>query len=71
MIAMRGLGDPDAYPATDLGVVRAGRLGVDDLVARSAAWRPWRSYATQHLWALTPHAVNTIPGHRGCSEENP
>lgn len=69
MIAMRGLGDPDAFPATDLGVVRAAEeLGVD-LTARSAAWRPWRSYATQHLWALTPHAVNTIPGHPGCQEQ--
>ena len=69
MIAMRGLGDPDAFPATDLGVIRAaGQLGLD-VAARSARWRPWRSYATQHLWALTPHAVNTIPGHPGCQEK--
>ncbi|SHJ45024.1 DNA-3-methyladenine glycosylase II [Tessaracoccus bendigoensis DSM 12906] len=70
MVAMRGLGDPDAFPSTDLGLIRAAeRLGVGDLAARSRAWRPWRSYATQHLWSLTPHAVNTIPGRRGCSEE--
>ncbi|MHA6523835.1 AlkA N-terminal domain-containing protein [Tessaracoccus sp. G1721] len=69
MIAMRGLGDPDAFPATDLGVIRAAaELGVD-VAARSARWRPWRSYATQHLWALTPHAVNSIPGHPGCQEK--
>lgn len=70
MIAMRGLGDPDAFPATDLGLIRAAaELGVDKLEPHSQAWRPWRSYATQHLWAMTPHAVNTIPGHPGCSEE--
>lgn len=70
MIAMRGLGEPDAFPATDLGVVRAAEsLGVAGFTARAEAWRPWRSYATQHLWALTPHAVNSIPGHPGCPQE--
>jgi AraC family transcriptional regulator of adaptative response / DNA-3-methyladenine glycosylase II len=69
MVAMRALGDPDAFPATDLGVLRAApELGVLDLAHRAEAWRPWRSYATQHLWALTPHAVNTIPGLPGCQE---
>ena len=71
MIAMRALGDPDAFPATDLGLIRAAQqLEVDDLPERARAWRPWRSYATQHLWAMTPHAVNTIPGHPGCTEES-
>lgn len=70
MIAMRGLGDPDAFPATDLGVQRAARALGADLGARSAAWRPWRSYATQYLWAVTPHPVNTIPGHPGCQEDS-
>ncbi len=72
MVAMRALGDPDAFPATDLGVLRSGpELGVADLAdlaGRADAWRPWRSYATQHLWALTPHAVNTVPGLPGCQE---
>ena len=66
VVAMRGLGDPDAFPTTDLGLLKAaGALGVD-LARRAEAWHPWRSYATQHLWALTPHAVNHLPGHRGC-----
>ena len=69
MIAMRGLGDPDAFPATDLGVIRAAAELEVDVAARSARWRPWRSYATQHLWALTPHAVNSIPRHPGCQEK--
>jgi len=55
-VAMRALGDPDAFPATDLGVRRAlAGLGnrADGRGARALAerWRPWRSYAAQHLWA--------------------
>jgi AraC family transcriptional regulator, regulatory protein of adaptative response / DNA-3-methyladenine glycosylase II len=66
MIAMRALGDPDAFPASDLGV-RAGarQSGLPDgapaLTARAAAWRPWRSYAVQYLWAATDHPINHLP----------
>ncbi|MGZ8801647.1 MAG: AlkA N-terminal domain-containing protein [Mycobacterium sp.] len=66
MIAMRGLGDPDAFPATDLGVAVAARqLGLPAtpklLVEHSSRWRPWRSYATQHLWTALDHSVNEWP----------
>ena len=65
LIAMRGLGDPDAFPSTDLGVrVAAERLGLPAgraLIAKSQAWRPWRSYATQHLWTVLDHPVNDWP----------
>ncbi|MFG1932317.1 AlkA N-terminal domain-containing protein [Mycobacterium sp. NPDC048908] len=66
VIAMRGLGDPDAFPASDLGVrLAAKQLGLPDdvrlLNRRSAPWRPWRSYATQHLWTALDHAVNVWP----------
>ncbi|MBV9353697.1 MAG: DNA-3-methyladenine glycosylase 2 family protein [Mycobacterium sp.] len=66
LIAMRGLGDPDAFPASDLGVrVAARQLGLTagrrDLIAQSRAWRPWRSYATQHLWTVLDHPVNHWP----------
>ena len=65
-VAMRGLGDPDAFLESDLGVREAARrLGLPTtpgaLVRASAAWAPWRSYATQHLWALLDHPVNTLP----------
>ena len=65
-VAMRALGDPDAFLATDLGVrLAAQRLGLPGtpagLQSRSAAWRPWRSYAVQHLWATGDHAVNRMP----------
>jgi AraC family transcriptional regulator of adaptative response / DNA-3-methyladenine glycosylase II len=66
LIAMRALGDPDAFPATDLGVRQAAAvLGLPRpqaaLVHRSRAWAPWRSYAVQYLWATGTHAVNRIP----------
>jgi AraC family transcriptional regulator, regulatory protein of adaptative response / DNA-3-methyladenine glycosylase II len=61
-IAMRALRDPDAFPASDLGVRRAlERLGHDGAPAAaeqaSQRWRPYRAYAVQHLWAsLAPTA---------------
>ena len=65
-IAMRGLGDPDAFLVGDLGVrAAARRLGLPDsppaLEGRSRRWSPWRAYATQHLWATGEHAVNQLP----------
>jgi len=58
-IAVRGLGHPDVMLSSDLGVRHAfTRLGlasttgaVDELARR---WRPWRSYATLHLWHHRP-----------------
>ena len=66
VIAMRGLGDPDAFPSSDLGLqVAAKQLGLPTdnrkLTARSQRWRPWRSYATQHLWTTLAHSVNHWP----------
>lgn len=66
VIAMRGLGDPDAFPATDLGVrIAAEQQGLPTdpaaLTEYSRRWRPWRSYATQQLWAGLDHAVNIWP----------
>lgn len=54
-IRYRGLGDPDAFPSTDLGIVRACEsLGVArDRIERVAErWRPWRALAVPHLWAV-------------------
>jgi AraC family transcriptional regulator, regulatory protein of adaptative response / DNA-3-methyladenine glycosylase II len=65
-VAMRALGDPDAFLPTDLGVRASARtLGLDDLPARSARWSPWRAYAVQHLWAVGDHAVNRLPALPG------
>jgi AraC family transcriptional regulator, regulatory protein of adaptative response / DNA-3-methyladenine glycosylase II len=66
VIAMRGFGDPDAFPVTDLGV-RAAAEAVDlpvdvrALTEYSTRWRPWRSYATQYLWTALDHDVNRWP----------
>jgi AraC family transcriptional regulator of adaptative response / DNA-3-methyladenine glycosylase II len=50
-VAMRGCGQRDAFPATDLGLRRA--LGADP-GARAERWRPWRAYAALHLWTAEP-----------------
>lgn len=65
-VAMRGLGDPDAFLATDLGVRAAATLldlpgAPRALVARAERWQPWRAYAVQHLWATGGHAINRMP----------
>jgi len=50
-IAMRALGEPDAFPCADLVLRRmAGSVTARELDARSAAWRPWRAYAVMLLW---------------------
>jgi AraC family transcriptional regulator of adaptative response / DNA-3-methyladenine glycosylase II len=50
-VAMRALGDPDAWLPTDLGVRRGlERLGASAEAAE--AWRPHRAHAVRHLWAL-------------------
>jgi AraC family transcriptional regulator of adaptative response / DNA-3-methyladenine glycosylase II len=66
VIAMRALGDPDAFPAADLGVRRAAEsLGLPAspaaLTAHAERWRPWRAYAVQYLWSATPHSINHWP----------
>ncbi|RIK15361.1 MAG: AraC family transcriptional regulator [Acidobacteria bacterium] len=70
IVALRGLGDPDAFPASDLGVRTSARdAGLDDdaaaLLSRAEAWRPWRSYATALLWAAGTHASARLPDHGG------
>lgn len=56
-VAMRALREPDAFPAADVGLRKAmeGAFGrrpsAAELLARAEAWRPWRAYAANHLWA--------------------
>ena len=56
---VRSLGDPDTFPAGDLGLqLAATRLGLADhavgLARRANRWRPWRGYAAHYLWEVTP-----------------
>jgi AraC family transcriptional regulator of adaptative response / DNA-3-methyladenine glycosylase II len=56
-IAMRALREPDAFPAADIGLMRAlatpdgVRPNPAQMLTRAEAWRPWRAYAALHLWA--------------------
>ena len=53
-IAMRAMGEPDAFPASDLGLLRvAGVSGPKELERMAEAWRPWRAYAAMYLWQAT------------------
>jgi AraC family transcriptional regulator of adaptative response / DNA-3-methyladenine glycosylase II len=68
-IAMRALREPDAFPAADIGLLRAmsatdgTRPTPTALLARAEAWRPWRAYAAQHLWTAG------IPGAEPAQQE--
>jgi AraC family transcriptional regulator of adaptative response / DNA-3-methyladenine glycosylase II len=56
-IAMRALGDPDAFPAGDLGLLRATPLRRErELAQRAERWRPWRAYAAMYLWQVGVNA---------------
>jgi AraC family transcriptional regulator of adaptative response / DNA-3-methyladenine glycosylase II len=56
-IALRAARDPDAFPASDRGILRGmarcqgEACGAEALERRAERWRPWRAYAAQHLWA--------------------
>ena len=54
MVAMRGFGNPDCFPASDLGLVKAaqavGTCSRAALEKQSVSWQPWRSYAANLLW---------------------
>ena len=55
-IAMRGLGEPDAFPAYEIGLRRALANGGSPFAASALeclaeGWRPWRAYAAMYLWA--------------------
>lgn len=54
-VAMRALGEPDAFPVSDLGIMKALQKGavrptVKEVTTRAESWRPWRAYAAVYLW---------------------
>jgi len=60
-ILMRAVGDPDAFPVSDLGLRRA----LDSLggsTAQADRWRPWRAYAAVHLWTWSAGGPATEAG---------
>ncbi|MGY1778947.1 AlkA N-terminal domain-containing protein [Geodermatophilus sp. SYSU D01036] len=68
LVVMRGLGDPDVWLPGDLALRRAlAALGSSDAEA-AGRWRPWRSYAAMHLWALAaPTLFTRSPADRSAS----
>jgi AraC family transcriptional regulator of adaptative response / DNA-3-methyladenine glycosylase II len=62
-IALRAVREMDAFPATDIGLLR-GAASIDGtavtpahLLDRAESWRPWRAYAAQHLWAADSNVL--------------
>ncbi len=63
-IALRAIRESDAFPASDIGLLRGARA-IDGekptsayLLERARLWRPWRAYAAQHLWAADPGVLS-------------
>jgi AraC family transcriptional regulator of adaptative response / DNA-3-methyladenine glycosylase II len=66
-VALRALGEPDAFPAADLVLRRMAATGGTPLTtraleARAEAWRPWRGYAVLHLWRAAGDVAPPPPG---------
>jgi AraC family transcriptional regulator, regulatory protein of adaptative response / DNA-3-methyladenine glycosylase II len=65
-IALRALREMDAFPASDIGLLRSmasmdgERTTAANLLSRAESWRPWRAYAAQHLWAADGSVVNSV-----------
>lgn len=59
-LLLRAVGWPDAFPATDLGLIKASGLSPAELRLRAERWRPWRSYAAILLW----HSLGSNPAAR-------
>jgi AraC family transcriptional regulator of adaptative response / DNA-3-methyladenine glycosylase II len=65
-IALRALHETDAFPASDVGLLRGAARGAStrptpaDLLQRAEPWRPWRAYAAQHLWVADAERDQTV-----------
>jgi AraC family transcriptional regulator, regulatory protein of adaptative response / DNA-3-methyladenine glycosylase II len=68
-IAMRALGEPDAFPAADLGLLRATSMkDVRRLRERAEKWRPWRAYAAMYLWQVDLSKARQRVSHKPSSK---
>jgi AraC family transcriptional regulator of adaptative response / DNA-3-methyladenine glycosylase II len=64
-IALRALGEPDAFPAADIvlrrmAASRVAMVPTRDLARRAEAWRPWRSYAVLYLWQAATDGASRL-----------
>ena len=59
-VALRALRSPDAFPAADLGLLKAAGLdSAKELGQLAESWRPWRGYAALLLWHSLSDGVNS------------
>ncbi|HEY3040015.1 MAG TPA: AlkA N-terminal domain-containing protein [Pyrinomonadaceae bacterium] len=68
-VALRALGEPDAFPATNsilrhMAGIANRSLSTLELEARAEAWRPWRGYAALHLWSATADPIELNAGSK-------
>jgi AraC family transcriptional regulator of adaptative response / DNA-3-methyladenine glycosylase II len=70
-VAMRAMGEPDAFPSTDLGLLRAMNLtSPHELECRSEIWRPWRAYAAMYLWRCGAQRPPETDFFRGSADKD-
>jgi AraC family transcriptional regulator of adaptative response / DNA-3-methyladenine glycosylase II len=68
---LRALREMDAFPATDIGLLRGAtviagaRSTSAALLDRAESWRPWRAYAAQHLWAADSQVISSTGSAHG------
>jgi AraC family transcriptional regulator of adaptative response / DNA-3-methyladenine glycosylase II len=62
LIALRALGEPDAFPAADLGLCRSLNLTPRELTAHAEKWRPWRGSAAAALWLYCADGAGNVGG---------
>jgi AraC family transcriptional regulator, regulatory protein of adaptative response / DNA-3-methyladenine glycosylase II len=71
-VAMRALGDPDAFPSGDLGLLRGlGLKNVRELEKRAELWRPWRAYAAMYLWSRPAEHLTLAKKSQGSGIKKP
>jgi 3-methyladenine DNA glycosylase/8-oxoguanine DNA glycosylase len=63
---MRALREPDAFPSSDLGLLKASAISTSrELEQRSEPWRPWRAYAAMFLWRMGGKRRSVRPDRKG------
>ena len=63
--AMRAYGWPDAFPASDLGILKALKVKKSkDALKAAEKWRPWRAYAAIHLWKSLESGRGEVSGEK-------
>jgi len=70
--AMRAYGWPDAFPASDLGILKALKVKKSKEALEAAEkWRPWRAYAAIHLWKSLENRRGEVRDERALAQSEP